>query len=255
VAAVSEQALVEAVAGALVSGSRESERLRLVLAEAESRLRRAGQRLQTSGQRSSQGEDAFFLLLDDAVSELKDRLKEIDRVATTFNVVFFGRTGAGKSTLLSALGRLNGELVSDGRSDFTTDVRPLDRHSCRLYDTPGINQWGSTRSRPDLEESARDAVEVADIVLLCFDSQGPQASEFRKVAGWVRAYATPVIAVLRRPRADVSNEGHEANQVAGHARGNQPTAQRTHRTAHVILTIKWGSRLHFDPVELDAWVD
>lgn len=86
--------------------------------------------------------------------------------------------------------------MSDGRSDFTTDVQSLDWHCCRLYDTPGIDGWGRTRPRADLEEAAREAVEVADVVLLCFDSQSQQASEFRKVADWVRAYRKPVIAVL-----------------------------------------------------------
>lgn len=173
----------------------------MIVAEAESRLHIAGHGLETPGMTGSQVEDAFVRLLDDVVSELKHRLSEIHRVASTFNIVFFGRTGSGKSTLLSAMGRLDGELVSDGRSDFTTDVQPLDWHSCRLYDTPGINGWGRTRSRPDLEERAREAVEVADIVLLCFDSQGPQASEFRKVAEWVRAYGKPVIAVLNMRNA------------------------------------------------------
>ena len=129
-------------------------------------------------------------------SDLREALDDNRRAHSTFNIVFLGRTGAGKSTLLSALGGLDGELVSDGRSDFTTDVRPLDWQGCRLYDTPGINGWGRTRSRQDLEDAARQAVEIADVVLLCFDSQSQQASEFSKVADWVRAYRKPVIAVL-----------------------------------------------------------
>ncbi len=129
-------------------------------------------------------------------SDLRETLDDSRRAVSTFNIVFFGRTGAGKSTLLSALGGLDGELVSDGRSDFTTDVQALDWQGCRLYDTPGINGWGRTRSRQDLEDAARQAVEIADVVLLCFDSQSQQASEFAKVADWVRAYRKPVIAVL-----------------------------------------------------------
>ena len=196
VASPTEEALVEAVAEALRSGSRELESLSVIVGEAESRLRNAARVLEVHRQKGSQAEDGFLVLLDGVVSDLRDRLNESDRVASTFNIVFFGRTGAGKSTLLSALGRLNDELVSDGRQDFTTGVRPLDWHSCRLYDTPGINGWGRTRAQPDLEESAREAVEVADVVLLCFDNLGPQASEFRKVAEWVRAYRKPAIAVL-----------------------------------------------------------
>ena len=189
--------LTDAVEGAVQSGTDELARLEGLVAEAESRLRNAWQVLSSGRRDESRDDDGFFALLDGVVGDLKDRLSESHRVSSTFNIVFFGRTGAGKSTLLSALGGLNGELVSsDGRSDFTTDVRALDWHGCRLYDTPGINGWGRTRSRPDLEKSAREAVQVADVVLLCFDSQGPQASEFGKVAEWVRAYGKPAIAVL-----------------------------------------------------------
>jgi predicted GTPase len=224
VATVSERALVEAVAQALRSGSQEFERLAVIVAEAESRLREAGQLLEASERGGSESEDGFFVLLDGVVSDLKDRLNESRRVASTFNIVFFGRTGAGKSTLLSALGRLNGELVSDGRSDFTTDVQPLDWQGCRLYDTPGINGWGRTRSRPDLEESAREAVEVADVVLLCFDSQSQQASEFRKVAEWVRAYRKPVIAVLNMRNAMWRHPA--LGSTAAHRNGLAQTAQQ-----------------------------
>src|SRR5664280_940856 len=130
----------------------------------------------------------------------------------------------GKSTLLSALGGLDGELVSDGRSDFTTGVRSLDWHSCRLYDTPGINGWGRTRARPDLEESARVAVEVADVVLLCFDSQSQQSSEFAKVAMWVRAYRKPVIAVLNMRNTLWRHPARVAS--AAHRKGLAQTAQQ-----------------------------
>ncbi|KXO90716.1 hypothetical protein AXK61_07385 [Tsukamurella pseudospumae] len=133
--------------------------------------------------------------------------------AETFNIAFFGRTGAGKSTLLSILGRLDGERVSDGRSDFTTDVAPVVWNRCELWDTPGINGWGNPSTsvddsdgdsapegarqrREQLEARARRAVEKADLVLLCFDSQSQQASEFRKMSAWVQEYGKPVIAVL-----------------------------------------------------------
>lgn len=186
-----------AVAEAVRSGVEELTRLDGIVAEAESRLRDAWQDLSVRGRkRSRREEDGFFLLLEGVVSDLRHRLGESRRTASTFNIAFFGRTGAGKSTLLSALGGLDGELVSDGRSDFTTEVRSLEWCGCRLYDTPGINGWGRTRPRSDLEEAAREAVEVADVVLLCFDSESQQASEFRKVADWVSAYRKPVIAVL-----------------------------------------------------------
>lgn len=114
----------------------------------------------------------------------------------SFNIAFFGRTGAGKSTLLSAFGQLDGEYVSPGASDWTTDVHHVQWHGCRLFDTPGINGWGRTESREDLETKARRAVEIADIVLLCFDSQSQQAMEFSKIASWIQTYGKPSIAVL-----------------------------------------------------------
>ncbi|WP_336671843.1 GTPase [Tsukamurella sp. USMM236] len=135
----------------------------------------------------------------------------------TFNIAFFGRTGAGKSTLLSILGHLDGARVSDGHSDFTTEVTPVAWNKCQLWDTPGINGWGRPDSgegtevsskdsaqerRSILESRARRAVEKADLVLLCFDSQSQQASEFGKIAAWVQEFGKPVIAVLnvRNPR-------------------------------------------------------
>ncbi|SDT61475.1 GTPase [Actinoplanes derwentensis] len=120
----------------------------------------------------------------------------------TFNIAFFGRTGVGKSTLLSTFGRLDGEYVSPGDSDWTTEVRPIEWRNCRLYDTPGINGWGRTESRDDLEAEARKAVEIADIVLLCFDNQSQQAMEFAKIAAWIKDHGKPVVAVLnvRNPR-------------------------------------------------------
>ncbi|WP_238419517.1 GTPase [Gordonia sp. 'Campus'] len=118
-----------------------------------------------------------------------------DRLAT-FNIAFFGRTGAGKSTLLSAFGELDGGYVSPGDSDWTTDVTEIEWQGCSLWDTPGINGWGRTQKRAQLEETARRAVEIADVVLLCFDNQSQQASEFGKVAQWVQAYGKPTIAVL-----------------------------------------------------------
>lgn len=188
--------LPEAVAGAIQVGLVELARLDAIVVEAEARFATARDKLSSRGRFGIRREDGFSRVFEGVVADLKNGLVESRRVADTFNIVFFGRTGAGKSTLLSALGGLSGGLVSDGRSDFTTDVQPLDWQGCRLYDTPGINGWGRTRSRAELEEAARKAVEVADVVLLCFDSQSQQAPEFRKVADWVRDYRKPVLAVL-----------------------------------------------------------
>lgn len=126
-------------------------------------------------------------------------LRHLDRERESlgsFNIAFFGRTGVGKSTLLSAFGQLDGEYVSPGVSDWTTEVRPIEWRECRLFDTPGINGWGRTESRDDLEAKAREAVEVADLVLLCFDSQSQQEMEFAKIAAWIRDHGKPAVAVL-----------------------------------------------------------
>lgn len=188
--------LMDAVTEAVETGLAELTRLDAVVAEAQRRFDAARDELSPRGLVGTRREDGFTKVLEGVVADLTNGLADSRRAASTFNIAFFGRTGAGKSTLLSALGGLSGELVSDGRSDFTTDVQPLDWQGCRLYDTPGINGWGRTRSRAELEETARKTVEVADVVLLCFDSQSQQASEFRKVANWVRDYRKPVLAVL-----------------------------------------------------------
>ncbi|MEV6926106.1 GTPase [Dactylosporangium sp. NPDC051485] len=121
----------------------------------------------------------------------------------SFNIAFFGRSGVGKSTLLSVFGRLDGEYVSPwGASDWTTEACHIEWRDCRLFDTPGINGWGRTERRDVLEARAREAVEIADIVLLCFDTQSQQGMEFEKVAAWIRDHGKPVVAVLnvRNPR-------------------------------------------------------
>ena len=152
--------------------------------------------------RSVQGEAVdepaaqFTAQLDDSIAKVENLFKRQSEVLRTFNIVLFGRTGAGKSTLISAITRGDGASVSHGESDWTTRVEPLEWHSCRIYDTPGINGWGRTESRADLEARAREAVEIADFVLVCFDSQSQQADEFGKLAAWVQTYRKPLIAVL-----------------------------------------------------------
>lgn len=115
---------------------------------------------------------------------------------STFNLVLFGRTGAGKSSTIEAFMRGDGSAISDGRSDFTTTVDPREWRGCRVIDTPGINGWGRTKPRHELEEEARRAAEVADIVLLVFDTQNQQQAEFERVAEWIKALEKPVIALL-----------------------------------------------------------
>lgn len=135
--------------------------------------------------------------------ELRGHLDRERGSLGSFNIAFFGRSGVGKSTLLSVFGRLDGEYVSPwAASDWTTEARHIEWRDCRLFDTPGINGWGRTESRDVLEARAREAVEIADIVLLCFDTLNQQAMEFEKIAAWVRDRGKPVVAVLnvRNPR-------------------------------------------------------
>ncbi|OKI61670.1 GTPase [Micromonospora sp. CB01531] len=158
------------------------------------------------GQHVAPSSSGLIARLDDFTREFPgDLRRHLDRERESlgsFNIAFFGRTGVGKSTLLSAFGRLDGEHVSPGVSDWTTDVHHVEWRDCRLFDTPGINGWGRTESRSNLEAKARRAVEIADIVLLCFDNQSQQEMEFEKIAAWIRDHGKPVVAVLnvRNPR-------------------------------------------------------
>ena len=142
------------------------------------------------------------------------------------NVVFFGRTGTGKSSTIEAVTGGDGATISQGESDWTTEVRPVAWKSCLLYDTPGINGWGRQTERGVLEERAEAAVEMADLVVLTFDGQAQQAAEFAKVAAWVSAYGKPAVALLniknrlwrcppRAPRQEV--RAHLSRTVADHA--------------------------------------
>ena len=52
------------------------------------------------------------------------------------------------------------------------------------------------------EARARVAVETADVVLLCFDSQSQQAGGAQRVSEWVHAYGKPVVAILNNRNAE-----------------------------------------------------
>lgn len=136
-------------------------------------------------------------LVDGATRDFDGQVEGLE----SFNIVLFGRTGSGKSSLLSAMARLDGALVSHGESDWTTVPHDVLWHGVRLVDTPGIDGWGRTMSREELESRAREEVKKADIVLLCFDTQSQQASEFSKVATWVVEFGKPVVAVLNNRNA------------------------------------------------------
>jgi predicted GTPase len=132
-----------------------------------------------------------------SVSEdLSDQFLGYESHASTFNIALFGRTGVGKSSLVTAMGQLDGSRISTGLSDWTTQTEQIPWRGIQLFDTPGINGWGRSQSRDELERTARDAVETADVVLICFDNQNQQAEEFRKIASWVKEYGKPCIAIL-----------------------------------------------------------
>lgn len=148
-------------------------------------------------QQQSKGAAAVFTrALSASQGDIKELFSRQRANLATVNLAFFGRTGAGKSSLIEALTHGNGDSVSKGESDWTVTVRPVVWNGCKLLDTPGINGWGRNVNRSTLEEHARKAVETADIVLLCFDSQSQQEAEFEKVAQWIQAYGKPAIAVL-----------------------------------------------------------
>ena len=144
---------------------------------------------------------AYTALLTEKKTEAESRFTRQRTRLETFNLVLFGRTGAGKSSLIEALSSGHGEPISQGESDWTTDVRDVHWRSSRLVDTPGIGGWGRTVSRAELEARAEAAVADADVVILCFDTQSQQAGEFSKIAQWVSRYGKPVVAVLNSRNA------------------------------------------------------
>jgi predicted GTPase len=184
--------------------------------------------------------------LDDFVqgfpAELRRHLDRERDSLGTFNIAFFGRTGAGKSTLLSVFGRLDGMYVSPGDNDFTTEVRHVEWRDCLLFDTPGINGWGASESRDVLEGRARTAVEIADIVLLCFDSQSQQAMEFKKIAAWVLDRGKPVVAVLN------SRNGRWRHPAMVRESGRQHLSEAVRQHADNIRTQLAGIGLFDVPV-------
>lgn len=175
---------------------------------------------------ASQILDAEQTLLADLTGELEELAhRQLDDMKT-FNIVLFGRTGTGKSSLLEAISHGDGGTISPGESDWTTAVKPVEWGSCRVVDTPGIEGWGRTMSRADLEDQARQELITADVVLLCFDTQNQKAGEFRKVADWIAEFRKPAIVVLNvrlphwryPPRARVrAKRVRQSQTVADHA--------------------------------------
>ena len=136
-------------------------------------------------------------LTDDFADAVLDPFRERAAKLGKVNLVLFGRTGAGKSTLVDALARRNGAAVSQqGRLDNTTQIRAATWRGLRVVDTPGIQGWGRSVNRVELEKRAHDAVCWADLVVLCFDSANAKEGEFEQIARWVSRRGKPVIAVV-----------------------------------------------------------
>ncbi|WP_005032730.1 GTPase [Holophaga foetida] len=221
--------LVEAISQAIEDGKGAIKSLELKFNSVQMELRKASELVepwQTAG--ASSAADAFCRMLGEREAEIQ-RLFERQRAClTTLNLAFFGRTGAGKSSLIEALTHGTGETVSKGESDWTVEVRPVAWSGCRLLDTPGINGWGRTEKRTSLEAQARLAVETADLVFLCFDSQSQQEGEFAKVAEWIHAYGKPSIAVLNcrnqhwrfPPRVEFATQRRNLSQAVQQHEGN-----------------------------------
>lgn len=163
-------------------------------------------------------------LLTGLREELQHAMARHREEAAVFRLVLFGRTGAGKSSLVEALTGGDGTSISPGESDFTTEQRSVTWGPLDLIDTPGIAGWGRNNPTEALESVAADAVARADLVILCFDDQNQQASEFEVVQREIQRYGRPCIAVLNirnsRWRDSSRPAQHRAiqQQVSGHAR-------------------------------------
>jgi len=145
------------------------------------------------------------------------------RDAGAFRVVLFGRTGSGKSSLIEALSEGDGRSISTGVSDFTTDTRAVTWGPLELVDTPGFGGWGRTRDPSELEAIASEAVSRADLVILAFDTQIQQTSEFEAVHAQIQRYGRPCLAVLnvRNPRwRDPALSRNHARAVQRQVEGN-----------------------------------
>ncbi len=169
---------------------------------------------------------AFLPEIRQQTSLVADLFARQESALEHFNIVLFGRTGSGKSTLIEALTGGDGSTVSDGQSDWTKEISGRPWSKAVLMDTPGINGWGNGDTRAALEERARHAVETADLVLLCFDSQSQQESEFSKIMEWVGRFNKACVSVLnvrnsywRRPSKVPFKSARQniANHVAAHS--------------------------------------
>lgn len=186
-----QKAIVESLAVVESLQARVDEALRTLEAVAERARKGVG-----DDKSAMEVVDGFQRELQAARGEAGDLFSRQRAVLGTVNLALFGRTGAGKSSLIEALVHGDGATVSTSESDFTTKVREVPWRGCLFIDTPGTNGLGRSASREVLEGRARQAVEVADVVVLCFDTQSQQKGEFEKIGAWVKEYGKPIVAVL-----------------------------------------------------------
>ncbi|MEO6277658.1 hypothetical protein [Roseateles sp.] len=66
--------------------------------------------------------EAFRREVEEKRTRLAQLIKRQRLGLDTFNIALFGRTGAGKSSLTTALTRGDGTSISQGESDWTTEV-------------------------------------------------------------------------------------------------------------------------------------
>ena len=139
-------------------------------------------------------QNAFIEQLDSAVQVAKDKFEEVrtkivwDRLV----IAFFGETGAGKSTIIETFrilfgdgGRgLDGEIVGDGRSDYTQVYAKYDMsingHPFTLIDVPGIEGKES-----DYQNEIKEALMQAHCV---FYVQGHNKEPDVKTAEKIKMY-------------------------------------------------------------------
>ena len=189
--------LVLAVADAVSEGRTEAERLRRKIDRATRLLTAAAEVAQGWGREGDEALESLHAIYCGDLRRLVGPLQAAAQLAVLVQHLVLRAHRRREGTLLTIFSRGDGGAVSpEGRSDWTTEIQDTNWKGVRLVDTPGIDGWGASKDREELEAVARGAVETSDLVILCFDNQSQQDSEFRKVAAWVREYGKPVLAVL-----------------------------------------------------------
>lgn len=203
--AASFSGLGEAIAATVAGSIALSDRMLETLAEVERDIRPMLDELDVRMTDSGWSVDGLPATLDRARDEIRATRMQLEarrEGLQRFRIAMFGRTGTGKSSLIEALTRGDAATVSPGQGDHTEDVREVDWGPTLVVDMPGTLGAGRRLSREQLEERTEAEVQLADLVILAFDSQNQQVSEFQRAAEMVIRFRKPVIVVLnvRNPR-------------------------------------------------------